>query len=234
MPSPRERHDLMALAKNPTPGTPIYRAHRGNEAESAGIHWTTNPDVAHGFAGHKPAVHEAFIDNPAEQVIPHRALSRIQFSPEGAIKYPQDSNDMGYDWEAEVRLRPGTKVRTAGGGEIPIEHGGRQFYLGLGTHSVPGTKESMRHMTNEAALPHTQGSLFDAVTLRGSERHEAYHPSFDARPGWKEWDEDFSQAHEAVAAKHGLEPFTGTELRELSVTTPPKHKLSMEQFGFGN
>lgn len=240
MSSPRERHDLMALAKNPTPGTKIYRAHMGNEVESAGIHWTTNPDVAHGFGGGRAAVHEAFIDNPAEQMIPHRALSRIQFNKEGEVKYPQDSTAMGFDWEAEVRLRPGTTVRSSGGAEIPIEHGGRQFYLGLGKHSVPGTKESMRHQTNEASLGHTQGSLFEAVTLRDSPVHQAYTPSLDAAPRdpgrrrWETWSEGLEQAHESVAAKHGVEAFVGTAHEELSKKTPPKGPLHMDQFGFSS
>jgi hypothetical protein len=217
MVSPRERHDLMDLAKNPTPGTRIYRAHIG-EGSSAGIHWTTNKDVATSTGLGGEGVHEAILDRPAEQAIPHGALSRIQFVG-GQVKRPQDSRDMGWDWEAEVRLRPGTTVRTTGGGELPIKHGGGQFYSNLADYSVPGTSEAAHHANLQAGLPHTQPALFDEYVNRQSGKAVGYEPSLEAA-GMKAWNENW----DAAEAKHG--GYEQTEPREMTRTSQAAPTLS--------
>lgn len=208
----------MDLAKNPTPGTRIYRAHSGTETESAGIHWTTNKDVVGSFP-HRHH-HEGFIDDPKGQVIPHAALSRIQFQG-GEVKHPRDSRDMGFDWEAEVRLRPGTKVRMAGGGEMPIEHGGSALYQGLARQSVPGTTEARRHANTEAGLPHLQPALFDQVTNRETGQHLGWSPALTAHPGGLGEAIDASGAeHERLGEKHGIEPYFGTATAEMEKKMP--------------
>lgn len=104
------RRKTLDLAKNPRPGLHIWRSeHRAEDpAEGArstgvGMHWSVNPDsVVGGQApeGHRTVVWHGELDNP-DQAIPR--------------SHPMWSGKhMSMDHEAEVRLKPGSKVKLHG------------------------------------------------------------------------------------------------------------------------
>lgn len=121
---PEEQHDaldtedytehkrkMLDLAKNPVPGTHIWRGElrTGDPVKSAretgvGIHWGVNPDTIvrpQAFEGEHEVVYHAEIEHPGEQ-----NFSRSHPMWRG--------RHMSMDSEAEVRLKPGTRVKLHG------------------------------------------------------------------------------------------------------------------------
>lgn len=107
------RRKILDVAKQPEPGTRIWRgelrsaAEHPHEMTSVGMHWSTNPDavvnpVAHSGGEHRAVVFQGVLDHPEEQSIPRG--------------HPMWSGQHGYsmDHEAEVRTPPGAKVRLEG------------------------------------------------------------------------------------------------------------------------
>lgn len=121
---PQEQHDALTaepygeykrrtleLAKNPVPGTHIWRGElrAGDPVQSAretgvGIHWGVNPDnLVHpqAFEGENQVVYHAELEHPGEQ----------NFTRDHPM---WRGHHMSMDSEAEVRLKPGTKVKLHG------------------------------------------------------------------------------------------------------------------------
>lgn len=121
---PQEQHDaldtenwsehkrkMLDLAKNPVPGTHIWRGEvraqepvKSARETGVGIHWGVNPDTilrpkAHD--GEHEVVYHAEIEHPGEQ----------NFSRSHSMWH---GRHMSLDSEAEVRLKPGTKVKLHG------------------------------------------------------------------------------------------------------------------------
>lgn len=123
-PMPREQQEAMGsedhrdysrnmlnLAKNPVPGTKIWRGEqRGSDEHpgspgSVGLHWTVRPEsvITDALDKHegKPVVWQARLSHPEHQAIPR--------------SHPMWSGrHMSMDSEAEVRLHPGTSVHVEG------------------------------------------------------------------------------------------------------------------------
>lgn len=107
-----QKRNLLALAKDPVPGTHIWRGEvrAGNPLEDVhtngvGIHWSVHPDdVLHQPViqeGHRNVLWHAVVDHPGEQ------------------NYGRDhpmwqDHHMSWDREAEVRLKHGGNVRMLG------------------------------------------------------------------------------------------------------------------------
>jgi ribosomal protein S18 acetylase RimI-like enzyme/2'-5' RNA ligase len=107
--SPHYQREQLALAKNPVPGTKIWRGesradlgHAG-DTSSVGMHWSVHPsNVVTMPHEDRPVVWQARLgEHPDEQIIPrsHPMWSGVH---------------MSMDNEAEVRMRPGASVHVEG------------------------------------------------------------------------------------------------------------------------
>jgi 8-oxo-dGTP diphosphatase len=106
------RDALLGVARNPEPGTRIWRGERRETAEhtpdasSVGMHWSVHPsntitDPYNDDKGQRPVLWQARLEHPAEQAIPR--------------SHPMwQGRHMSMDSEAEVRLRPGSSVHVEG------------------------------------------------------------------------------------------------------------------------
>lgn len=121
---PEEQHDaldaedwtehkrkMLDLARNPVPGTHIWRGElrakdpvKSARETGVGIHWGVNPDTIlrpQAHDGEHEVVYHAEIEHPDEQSFPR--------------SHPMwHGRHMSMDSEAEVRLKPGTKVKLHG------------------------------------------------------------------------------------------------------------------------
>jgi hypothetical protein len=107
----QHKHLSLGLAKNPVPGTAIWRGearegapHDAVHHSGVGLHWSVNPDSA--FTpppgqGQRRMFWQGRVDNPAEQTIPRSHPS-------------WDGRTRSMDHEAEVRLKPGSRVHIDG------------------------------------------------------------------------------------------------------------------------
>jgi hypothetical protein len=105
------RRQTLELAKNPVPGTHIWRGElrKGDPVQSAretgvGIHWGVNPDNLvhpHGFEGESQVVYHAELEHPGEQNF-------------GRDHPMWRGRHRSMDAEAEIRLKPGAKVKLHG------------------------------------------------------------------------------------------------------------------------
>lgn len=105
------RRELLNLAKNPVPGTHIWRGEvrKGDPLSSddrtVGIHWSVHPDdVLHQPTfgeGERNVLWHGVVDDPAEQTFDR--------------SHPMwRDHHMSWDKEAEIRLKPGSKVHMKG------------------------------------------------------------------------------------------------------------------------
>jgi hypothetical protein len=254
------KEQFKQLAKNPTGNTTVYRMQSGSD-DSLGLHWTTDPNVAHhtglGGAGDDRTVHRAVIS-------PEQTISQGEWKGGNIRSHRTDSqgnfstgkSQWGLDMEAEVRLRPGTTVRdhavapagvhewTPTGREPTIEARGHFDYVDLAHHAVQGTPEASRLHSEQGKLPHIQQAMFDTVIEDKTERVLGHIPKMNLLPG------DFSQRIDqtmadadqvARAAGHadewshnvtpGPEPMLG-ELRQPPAEKPQTHKRVANQNQF--
>jgi hypothetical protein len=211
---PRSEQDLAdyELARNPKPGTKIYRAYGGDEGTDAtvGIHWSTSRHVAESFP--HSTIHEAVIDDPKGQVVPWAALNSAQFGAGDDAPFRTNSprNVMGYDWENEVRLRPGARIRMAGGEERVVEHRGFTNYSNLYQHAVPGTPQARQTQDEAFAGPLVQESLFSDMTSSDTgDKVLGYVPKLEHREGEFEEQLDATMKDiDNVARQNGMDPDT--------------------------
>jgi 8-oxo-dGTP pyrophosphatase MutT (NUDIX family) len=117
------RREMFDLAKNPPPGTRVWRGEMRDETEhpkdagSVGMHWTANPDalITHptGEPGKRRVVWQGVVEDHEKQAFPrsHPMWRGIHRS---------------MDWEAEVRFRPGAHVKLEG---AYVDHSGNPGYL---------------------------------------------------------------------------------------------------------
>jgi 2'-5' RNA ligase len=102
------RRHFLEVAKNPEPGTHVWRGeHRpaGEDLEHAttGMHWTADPDMAikgYAWPGKKVVLWQGQVDHPDQH-----------FPRDHPIWYGQHRS---LDSEAEVRFRPGAQVKLHG------------------------------------------------------------------------------------------------------------------------
>ncbi|MFE0490148.1 GNAT family N-acetyltransferase [Streptomyces griseoaurantiacus] len=106
------RRRSLELAKNPTPGTVVWRGEtRSGEPHDAlresgvGMHWTVNPDsvvVPRPHESERRVLWQGRIEDPSAQTIPR--------------SHPSWGGRTGHsmDHEAEVRFQPGSKVHVEG------------------------------------------------------------------------------------------------------------------------
>lgn len=107
----QHKRKMLDLAKNPVPGTHIWRGElraedpvKGARETGVGIHWGVNPDTIvrpQAGDGEHEVVYHAEIENPEEQ-----SFSRSHPMWQG--------RHMSMDSEAEVRLKPGSRVKLHG------------------------------------------------------------------------------------------------------------------------
>lgn len=105
------KRKMLDLAKNPVPGTHIWRGElraadpvKSARETGVGIHWGVNPDTIvrpQAFEGEHEVVYHAEIEHPGEQ-----NFSRSHPMWQG--------RHMSMDSEAEVRLKPGSRVKLHG------------------------------------------------------------------------------------------------------------------------
>jgi GNAT superfamily N-acetyltransferase/mRNA-degrading endonuclease RelE of RelBE toxin-antitoxin system len=105
------KRKMLDLAKNPVPGTHIWRGElraddpvKSARETGVGIHWGVNPDTIvrpQAVDGEHEVVYHAEIEHPGEQ----------NFSRDHSM---WNGRHMSMDSEAEVRLKPGTKVKLHG------------------------------------------------------------------------------------------------------------------------
>ena len=188
------KEQFKQLAKNPTEGTTVYRMQSGDPEGSLGIHWTTDPNVAHhtglGGSGDDRTVHRGTID-------PEQVISQGEWMGNNIRSYHREDGKVkahptqwGLDMEAELRLRPGTTVRdhavsaagaheyTPTGREPTIEARGNYDYLDLSHHAVQGTPEAARLHDLQYTLPHVQQTMFDNVVNMKTDEHIGYTPKW--------------------------------------------------------
>lgn len=106
------RRRSLELAKNPTPGTMVWRGearsgepHDTLRSSGVGMHWTVNPDsvlVPRPHESERRVLWQGRIEDPASQTIPR--------------SHPSWGGRTGHsmDHEAEVRFQPGSKVHIEG------------------------------------------------------------------------------------------------------------------------
>jgi GNAT superfamily N-acetyltransferase len=107
------RRRSLELAKNPTPGTVVWRGetrtgepHDALRSSGVGMHWTVNPDSVlvprPQHETERRVLWQGRIENPTEQTIPR--------------SHPSWGGRTGHsmDHEAEVRFQPGSKVHIEG------------------------------------------------------------------------------------------------------------------------
>lgn len=197
-------------AKNPTENMTVYRMQNG-PGESLGVHWTTDPNVAHytglGNGPGEQLVHRGVV-NPDQIISQGEWMGgniRSHYTENGQFKTAK--SQWGFDSEAEVRLRPGSTVRehavapqgsqeyTPSGREPTIEERGRDgSYVDLAHHAVQGTPEARRLHEEQGKLPHKQMSMLEPILDRKSGREIGYVPELDHYPG------DFHEALDARTA----------------------------------
>jgi ADP-ribose pyrophosphatase YjhB (NUDIX family) len=117
------RREMTDLARNPPPGTRVWRGEMRDETEhpadapSAGVHWTANPDAVianhSGEPGKRRVVWQGVVEDHEKQAFPrsHPMWRGVHRS---------------MDWEAEVRFRPGAQVKLEG---AYVDHSGSPGYL---------------------------------------------------------------------------------------------------------
>lgn len=106
------RRRALELAKNPVPGTVVWRGearsgepHEALHESGVGMHWTVNPDavlVPRPADGQRRMLWQGRIEHPEQQTIPR--------------SHPSWGGRTGHsmDHEAEVRFKPGAKVHMEG------------------------------------------------------------------------------------------------------------------------
>jgi hypothetical protein len=195
-----QKEQFKALAKNPTDDVTLYRLQAG-DGDSLGIHWSTDPGVAHHTGlGRRDQVNTV-----------HRATaSKGDIIREGEWKgrnirsYAKDDptasnphkSQWGLDSEAEVRLRPGATVRdhatapagdestyTPSGREPTIEDRGSWNHIDIAHAAVQGTPEANRLHSIQGGLGHKQQSMFDTVHEDGTDRLLGHIPKMNLLPG---------------------------------------------------
>lgn len=118
--STRRRHRALDLARHPVPGTVVWRGEvrhndeRGKAPSSVGMHWTVKPEMVvmggHDLSeDHHRVMWQGVVDHPQEQTIPR--------------SHPiWSGRHQSMDSEAEVRLKPGAKVRLTGAYTSTVPH----------------------------------------------------------------------------------------------------------------
>jgi hypothetical protein len=250
------KEQFKEMAKNPPEEMTVYRIQGGDPTGSLGLHWSTDPNVAHhtglGGAGER-TVHRAIVSrrdiiSQGEWVHGDMPVRGYEGTDEAGapthIHHPQ----WGLDMEAEVRLRPGATVRehatapagvheyTPTGREPTIEARGNWEHINLAHHAVQGTEEAERLHNLQHALPHVQQTMFDEVQHRESGEVLGYTPKLDinAQGDWHQHMDDYVESVRQIEKSHGLGEFeaTGMNMREPPLSElrqPPKH-VNQEQF----
>lgn len=116
----KTREAISQYAKDPEAGTYIWRGVDDvpEVNKDVGVHWTADPNAALYRSGDSPTrIWEAVVDDPAKQTVPR-----------GHPMWMGKHRSM--EWEAEVRLRPGTRVRVTGYWSWEGKGTPTQFYLG--------------------------------------------------------------------------------------------------------
>lgn len=196
--SQAKKRVLQDTAKNPPDKMTVFRMQGGSPSGSLGIHWTTDPNVAHhtGLGGQgERHVHRGIVSR--DQVMTEgqwvgNNIRSFQHTPGGITTA---KSQWGLPSEAEVRLRPGSTVREhavapagvheyAPSGATPtIEARGNRDYIDLAHHAVQGTPEARRLHDIQGALPHVQQSMFDAVHERSTGRELGHVPKWEYMEG---------------------------------------------------
>ena len=255
-----QKKQFQALAKNPTPGTTIYRM-QGGPGDSLGVHWTTDDEVAHytGLGGRdeERIVHRAVVD-PDQTISQGEWKSgniRSHYTDEG--KFRTGASQWGWDNEAEVRLRPGTTVREHAtapvgshdyiptGREPTIEARGRD-YVDLAHHAVQGTPEANRLHSIQGALPHKQQAMLDPVINFETDETIGFIPKWSLMRGGRSRREVIDESErdvERIATAAGVDKWAAgpvsehepllSELRsQPTAATPTKRRppTNMTQF----
>jgi hypothetical protein len=158
--------------------TTLYRVQGGSaDASSLGIHWTANPDVTGsglGGAG-ETTVHRAEVTR--DQIIPRGDWFKANTRQRGTDQYGKtqtSKSQWGFDWEQEVRLRPGAELQghaTASkahedftpSGSTPVVES-LNNYVGMDQHAVPGTPQAKKASEFQGMQPHQQQSMLADVT----------------------------------------------------------------------
>jgi GNAT superfamily N-acetyltransferase len=205
------RRRSLELAKNPTPGTVVWRGEtRTGEPRDAlrssgvGMHWTVNPDsvvVPRPHESERRVLWQGRIDNPAAQTIPR--------------SHPSWGGRTGHsmDHEAEVRFQPGSKVH--------IE--GAYVWHGQGDpegHPVPRKPERTHpdwkwHPVGEHAEVRNLGHID-----YGS--HETPASTTKTPPPWTGADPHAVVAHEHAAGNH-YSNYPGNDLDDVDWDAPEEH-----------
>jgi hypothetical protein len=220
-PQPKRYNDTTSSRHHPNmnpeqfsgDSTTLYRVQSGGaDADSLGIHWTANPDVtASGLGGSgERTVHRAEVAR--DQIIPRGdwfgANTRRRTTDPHTGEVSTHKSQWGFDWEQEVRLRPGAELQghaTARQAHEDFTPSGRNptietldNYVGMDKHAVPGTPQAEKAARFQGAQPHQQQSMLTDVTDFDG-KYLGSTPSFDsvqtAHP-----DVDFNEVEDRVMA----------------------------------
>jgi GNAT superfamily N-acetyltransferase len=204
------RHRALQLAKNPVPGTTIWRGearegapHDALQHSGVGLHWSVNPDSA--FTpppghGQRRMFWQGRVDDPATQTIPRSHPS-------------WDGRTRSMDHEAEVRLKPGSHVHIDG---AYVWHGQDEPH----GHPIPMHPERTHpdwkwHPVGQHAEVQNNGHIDYG-------HHDA--PASDAKmpPPWRGADPHAVAAHEHAAGNH-YSNYPGHDLDDVDWDAPEEH-----------
>lgn len=237
--SQAKKRALQETAKNPPDRMTVFRMQGGDPSGSVGIHWTTDPNVAHhtGLGGQGDKfVHRGIVSRDQVltegQWVGHNIRSFTR-DPKGGIT--AGKSQWGLSSEAEVRLRPGSTVSehalapagvheyTPTGRQPTVEARGHRDYIDLAHHAVQGTPEAERLHNIQGALPHIQQSMFDAVHERSTGRELGHIPKWEYMEGdFNATLEQHSANLEHVVRSQGAD----YDKWDLNVTAGPEPLLS--------
>jgi GNAT superfamily N-acetyltransferase len=204
------RHRALQLAKNPVPGTTIWRGearegapHDALQHSGVGLHWSVNPDSA--FTpppgqGQRRMFWQGRVDDPAAQTIPRSHPS-------------WDGRTRSMDHEAEVRLKPGSHVHIDG---AYVWHGQDEPH----GHPIPMHPERTHpdwkwHPVGQHAEVQNNGHIDYG-------HHDA--PASDAKmpPPWHGADPHAVAAHEHATGNH-YSNYPGHDLDDVDWDAPEEH-----------